>query len=106
MRECVAARELVHFACENGVPPKRLDDRLLMLRDFAVAKSNAEDLEELSKQLKDANYRLSVIADELHLVASKLHLSDADPFELFDQLMDTPPRNVDASPAFYLGYEL
>ena len=106
VRECVAARELVHFACENGVPPKRLDDRLLMLRDFAVAKSNAEDLEELSKQLKDANYRLSVIADELHLVASQLHLSDADPFELFDQLMDTQPRNVDASHAFYLGYEL
>jgi dihydropteroate synthase len=35
-----------------------------------------------------------------------LHLSDTDPFRLFEQLLATHPKNVDPSHAFYLGYEL
>ncbi len=106
VRECVAARELVHFACENGVPPKRLDSRLVMLRDPAVTEVDPEDLREMAGQLKDSNYRLFLAEEQLHLVAAQIHLSDGDPFELFDQLMDNQPKNVDASHAFYLGYEL
>jgi dihydropteroate synthase len=106
VRECVAARELVHFACENGVPPKRLDNRLVMLRDPAVTDVDPDDLREMADQLKDSNYRMFLAEDQMHLVAAQLHLRDQDPFELFDQLMDNQPKNVDASHAFYLGYEL
>jgi hypothetical protein len=42
----------------------------------------------------------------VHLVCAGLHLDGADPFELFERLMATQPRNVDPSHAFYLGYEL
>jgi hypothetical protein len=42
----------------------------------------------------------------LHLVSAKLHLAERDPFLLFDRLLATGAKNLDASHAFYLGYEL
>jgi hypothetical protein len=49
----------------------------------------------------------------VHLVSAGLHLADADPFQLFERLIHPenssgrePPKNIDPSHAFYLGYEL
>ena len=106
VKECSIARELMHYAVTHGVPPKRLDSRLVMLRDPKVTESSVVDLAELAGQLKDNNYRMFKAEGELHLIASKLHLRGQDPFELFDQLMETQPKNVDPSHAFYLGFEL
>jgi hypothetical protein len=33
-------------------------------------------------------------------------VEDTDPFDLFEKLLATEPENVDASHAFYLGYEM
>ena len=52
------------------------------------------------------NYRLFADEEELHLVSAKLHLTDHDPFALFEQLLATEPKNMDPAHAFYLGYEL
>ena len=65
-----------------------------------------DEVEELAAQLRDHNYRLFADNRRLHLVSSGLHLNDTDPFRLFDQLLSAGPRNLDASHAFYLGYEL
>jgi hypothetical protein len=35
-----------------------------------------------------------------------LHLEGQDPFLLFEELRSREPKNLDASHAFYLGYEL
>lgn len=114
--ECAAARELVHHAIKHRVPPKRLDPRLVMLRDPQVRHPSLESLTQLATVIKDNNFRLYAAGDQLHIVGANLHLADRDPFLLFERLMnpgfgdfgDThlPPKNVDPSHAFYLGYEL
>ena len=52
------------------------------------------------------NYRIFAEEGEVHLLGSKQHFRNADPFLAFDNLMATQPSNVDASHAFYLGYEM
>ena len=63
-------------------------------------------LGELAGELKDGNYRLFAESGMLHLMAAGIHLKSDNAFEVFRQLMATNPKNVDASHAFYLGYEL
>lgn len=106
VRECDLARRLVHFAIEQRIPPKHLEERLVMLRDVELREQGAEQLDNLARQIKDNNYRLFAEREQLHLISAGMHLQDADPFQLFQQLMASSPRNVDASHAFYLGFEL
>ena len=109
--ECDVARRMTHFAVNKGVVPKRLDERLVMLRDPRLVEVTPEQLEQLASDIKDRDFRLFADGEALHLVGKQLHLTDADPFELFDVLLRSgengqPPRNLDLSHAFYLGYEL
>lgn len=106
VRECVLARRLVRYAVHHQVLPKHVEPGLVMLRDDKQLALNEGELEELAAQLRDHNYRLFADNRRLHLVSSGLHLNDTDPFRLFDQLLSAGPRNLDASHAFYLGYEL
>ena len=111
VKECDLARRLVHFSLRQQVPPKHLEPRLVSLRDPQVRQFGASHLEQLSADIKDHNYRLFVEDQMLHLVSAGLHLRNEDPFLLFEQLMQgegqqAPPTNVDASHAFYLGYEM
>jgi dihydropteroate synthase-like protein len=111
--ECDLARRLVHYAVTHRVPPKHLEPRLVCLRDAKLLEFGQEHMEQLASQIKDHNYRLFAERGELHLIAAGLHLADADPFLLFERLLHPPPevgrpppRNVDPSHAFYLGYEM
>ncbi len=105
--ECDVARRLAYFAVQNGIPPKRLSNELIMLRDAKLRPYPADTLQELANSLKDNNYRLFAQEDEIHLLAAGLKLSDQDPFRLFDRLMkEEVSDNVDAGHAFYLGYEM
>ena len=106
VQECAIARQLAHFAVQNSVPPKRVDSRLLMLRDDRMFAQGEDVLRELAASLKDNNYRLFAEGGQLHLMAADVHVKSDNAFDLFRQLMKTEPRNVDASHAFYLGYEL
>ncbi len=106
VRECDLARRLVHFAVEQRTPPKHLEERLVMLRDPQTRDYGAAQLERLARQIKDNNYRLFAEREQLHLISADMHLSATDPFQLFEQLMAKSPRNLDASHAFYLGFEL
>ncbi|MEM9587698.1 MAG: DUF6513 domain-containing protein [Planctomycetota bacterium] len=107
VKECDIARRMTHFAVRNGVPPKRLCDQLVQLRDPKLRDYPDSGLADLAESLKDNNYRLFAQRGQLHLIAANTHLTDSDPFHLFDQLMKQPvSSNVDPGHAFYLGYEL
>ncbi|MEZ6110029.1 MAG: DUF6513 domain-containing protein [Pirellulaceae bacterium] len=106
VRECDLARRLVHHAVTHRVPPKHLEPRLVMLRDTQLTSLGDAALDRLADEIRDHNYRLFAENGRLHLVSAGLHLSDSDPFRLFEQLQSREPKNLDASHAFYLGYEL
>src|SRR5262249_31670353 len=99
------ARRLVRHAVVHRTLPKRLEPRLVMLRDPEVISQGAAALDVLARQIKDPNYRIFVDEGRLHVVSAGLHLTGADPFALF-ATMSQAGRELDASPAFYLGYEM
>ena len=106
VREFDIARRLVYHSIHHRVPPKHLSEDLVQLRDAEVLEFGVEQVDELSQMIKDSNYRLLAEQGEIHLLGSGLHLHDADPFEIFDQLAETEPENLNASHAFYLGFEM
>ncbi len=111
VRECDIARRLMHHAIEEGVPPKHLDPRLLLLRGEAPTAPTGSELEELARSIKDNNYRVFVSEGLIHLISSGLHLTGDDAYTLWSQLAasgpeGTLPKNLDSNHAFYLGHEL
>jgi dihydropteroate synthase-like protein len=106
VRECDLARRLVHYATAYQVLPKHLEPRLVMLRDPRVYELTDTELAELADSIRDANYRVFAAGDQLHLMAAGRYLRGSDPFALFEQLVQSQPKNIDALHAFYLGYEL
>jgi len=105
VRECDLARRLMFHAVNHQVLPKHLEPKLLMLRDEQITETPFEQLALLAEQIRDNNYRIFATRGEIHLVSSKLHLHDADPFFLMEQLGLHDPK-LDPGHAFYLGYEM
>jgi dihydropteroate synthase-like protein len=111
VRECAIARQLVHYAIEQRVPPKHVTHDLVTLRDKELTAFGSEELDRMATNLKDNNYRIFAERGEIHLVSRQLHLSDKDPFVIFEQLLSghgqsTAPTNLDAAHSFYLGFEM
>jgi dihydropteroate synthase-like protein len=106
VRECDLARRLVHYACRHRTLPKRLEPRLVMLRDAEVMRYGPEALERLAQDIKDPNYRIFAEDRLVHAISAGLHAADSDPFALFEKLQALAARPVDASHAFYLGFEM
>ncbi|MEL7496906.1 MAG: DUF6513 domain-containing protein [Planctomycetota bacterium] len=106
VRECDLARRLVHYAITEQLPPKHLCDELVLLRDTKLLEYSDEELGELAAQIRDHNYRIFAQQGRVHLMGAGHHFSDEDPFEVFDALLDSNPKNVDPSHAFYLGFEM
>jgi len=101
VRELDIARRIMRHAVENRVLPKRVDPRLVLLRDPKVRAPSEADLAALTRQVRDPNFRLFATGGELHAINRDGHRRGLNPFALFQQLGVT-----DASHAFYLGYEL
>ena len=74
VKECDLARRLVQYAVQQSIPPKRVDNELIVLRDEKLYPQGEEALQDLGNSLKDNNYRLFAESDELHLLAAGLHL--------------------------------
>ena len=107
VRECDRARRLTHYAIKHGVPPKRVCDDLVMLRDAKIRPYPDGALEQLAQTLKDNNYRIFAQDDLIYILAAKMILSDEDPFRLFERLMQQEcSDNIDPGHAFYLGFEM
>lgn len=106
VKECDIARRIVHHAIHENVPPKHLSTELVVLRDPKLLEYSFEELATLASEIRDHNYRIFSSGGQVHLLGSRQHFHDEDPFEVFDSLMDSQPKNVDASHAFYLGFEM
>ncbi|MEY2725490.1 MAG: hypothetical protein RLZZ458_1357 [Planctomycetota bacterium] len=105
------ARRLVHHAISARTIPKHLDRRLVMLRDSKLRQSSWQSLTSLAESLTDPNYRVLAEQGELHLMNSDGHWHGRQPFDLFAAAATAataarPHAPIDASHAFYLGYEL
>ncbi|OHB77547.1 MAG: dihydropteroate synthase [Planctomycetes bacterium RBG_16_64_10] len=111
VRECALARQLVYHAVRHRTLPKHVEPRLVMLRDGDPAELRPDELEHLSRAIRDHNLRIFAAGGDLHVLAADLHLRDSDPFRLFDRLLairatQRAAGRIDAAHAFYLGYEL
>jgi dihydropteroate synthase-like protein len=106
VRECDLARRLAYHAVAHRTLPKHLDERLVMLRDTKLLRHGVESLDRLAAEVKDHNYRIFAEDGLLHLISAGIHLTGDDPFVILKQLLTAPPANLDASHAFYLGYEM
>ena len=104
--ECDLARRLVYYSNRHRTLPKRIEPRLVMLRDSQVLAHAREMFTRLAEQIKDPNYRIFAQEGLLHAVTGGSYLADADPFLLFDKLQAAAARPIDAAHAFYLGYEM
>ena len=111
VRECDLARRLMFHAVNDQQLPKHLEPQLLMLRDQQVIEPALPEMQDLANAIRDHNYRIFAADGEVHLVGPGLHLHNADPFNIMEQLYHCGPdgglpKNLDASHAFYLGYEM
>ncbi len=105
VRECDLARRLMFHAVSNQVFPKHLEPKLVMLRDHQISETPLEQIKQLANDIRDHNYRIFASGGSIHLISSKIHLQDTDPFSLMEQLRSSNP-SLDPSHAFYLGYEM
>ena len=107
VRECDLARRLVNYSVRHRIPPKHLEERLVMLRDPSATVYSSESIEALAGSIKDNNYRILIDGTQIHLLSAGIHIRGTDPFLMMEELMKRPEsRNVDESHAFYLGFEL
>ncbi len=107
VRECHLARKLVNYAVRHRIPPKHLEERLVLLRDPSNPVMSDGVIQHLAANLKDNNYRILVGESEIHLLSANVHIRGTDPYEMMKSLFTLPEsKNVDPSHAFYLGMEL
>ncbi len=107
VQECDIARRLVHYAVRNRIPPKHIQSKLVMLRDGKLNRFPTETFAELARTIRDHNLRIFAQDGLIHLVSAGVNLSGSDPFEVMQQLLESHlGPTIDASHAFYLGFEL
>jgi dihydropteroate synthase-like protein len=105
VREFDIARRLVKHAIDHHTLPKHVDSSLIMLRDPRISEYGEATLAAMAAQLTDPNFRIFVERGEIHVMNRDGYWRGTDAYELFDAFVqETHP--IDASHAFYLGYEL
>jgi hypothetical protein len=102
VRELDLARRLARHAVVNRVLPKRVEPNLVMLRDPKIPpRFGPDDLAELQRRIKDPNWRIFAEDGLIHALNNQHLLSGSDPFLMFESM-----GVLDASHAFYLGWEM
>lgn len=104
VKEFDLARRMTHYAINEKQLPKHINAGLLSMRDPRVHQLTEEELNELTAQIRDPNYRIFATEDALHLINRDGHFQGNDPFQLFQQAVEL--GEITPSHAFYLGYEL
>jgi dihydropteroate synthase len=101
VRETVLAAQLMHFAQEEGTPPKHVDGRLLTIKDEEFRPYSEAELRELHASITDPNIRIFTDADWIYAFNAERFVKGTDINQIFDEL------GVDEhTHAFYLGKEL
>jgi len=101
VREVDIARRLMHYAINEGVLPKRLEEGLLTVRESRLLRQNGDTLAELQAALTDPNFRIFIDDTQIYVFNADLFLTGTDIEIIFAQL-----GVEEAGHAFYLGREL
>jgi hypothetical protein len=91
----------MHHATTRRVLPKRVDDRLLTVKDPKVLAYSEAELRELGGAITDSNYRIFTDRAAIYVFNRDRFVRGTEIQEIFDQLEVTDPTH-----AFYLGKEL
>lgn len=97
-----AARRIMFAAREDASLPQDYGAHLIGLHDRKPFPTTPEEIAELAQQITDANYRIEVAEDGIHLYNKDGHHVAQDAFALYPKL----DVAGDPSHAFYLGAEL
>lgn len=97
-----AIRRVMFRSREDRTLPKGLDAKLISLHDLIPFPSGPDDIHKLAQEVRDANFRIEVASDGIHIFNREGHHVVQDPFDAFPHLR----VDGDGSHAFYLGYEL
>jgi len=106
VRECDLARRLAYYAVRQRALPKHIEPQLVLLRDLKPHAFGPETLAQLASEIRDHNVRLFAEGGQLHLLSAGKHFTGDDPYRLFHDFLAHSGRPMDASHAFYLGYEM
>jgi dihydropteroate synthase len=101
VREAVLAAQLMHFAHEQGTPPKHVNGRLLTVKDEEFRPYAEAELRDLHSRVTDPNFRIFADADWIYAFNAERFEKGTDINEMFDRLGVDEPTH-----AFYLGKEL
>ncbi|MEO8881663.1 MAG: DUF6513 domain-containing protein [Gemmatimonadaceae bacterium] len=101
VREIDIARRLMHHSITNKVPPKRVDNRLVTIKDPKILEYSEAELRKLQQQITDPNFRIFTDRDTITVLNRDLFVRGTDIQEIFLQL-----GVEEATHAFYLGKEL
>ena len=102
IREADRARRLMHAAQRLRRLPIGIDASLMALRDRKPFTATAAEIAETAAQIRDANFRIELAADGIHLYSRDQHRVAARAFDFFTGL----GVEADGAHAFYLGVEL
>jgi len=101
VREIDVARRLMHHAVTKKIPPKRVDDRLVTIKDPKILEYGEAELRELQSRITDPNFRIFTDRSTITVLNRDLFVRGTDIQEIFAQLGVDEPTH-----AFYLGKEL
>ena len=101
VREIDIARRLMHYAVTQKAVPKRVDDRLVTVKDPRILEYSEEELRALHAAVTDPNYRIFTDRDTITVFNSERFVRGTDIQQIFSQL-----EVNEATHAFYLGKEL
>jgi dihydropteroate synthase-like protein len=102
VKEAELARRILHAAKADGSLPQGYDAGLMALRDRRPFPNSPAEVTENAAQVADANFRVEVAENGVHIYNRDGHHVAADPFDLFPKL----GVERDGAHAFYLGVEL
>lgn len=101
VRQLDIARRLMYYAVNAGVPPKRLEEGLLTVKDSRLLRPAPATLREMQAALTDPNFRIFITNEQICVFNAEHFVSGTDIEVIFEQLgMD------EVGHAFYLGHEL
>jgi dihydropteroate synthase-like protein len=101
VREFDIARRLMHYACENRMIPKHMDDALITVKDPPFETFSEEELKAMKAKVRDRNFRVFVDRDMIYVFNNRLFVKGSSPKDIFRQL-----KVEDVGEGFYLGAEL
>ncbi|MCC7410324.1 MAG: dihydropteroate synthase [Gammaproteobacteria bacterium] len=102
VKEADLARRIMYAARADHSPPQHVDDGLIALHERHPWTWTAAEVAEQTRAVRDANYRIQVTPEGVHLYNRDGHYTATDPYALFPRLR----VDGDHGHAFYLGLEL